>query len=190
MPWTYDSRISTFDEQEISNLGEGVPPPSIRRRAPRKKSRLRKAPGWVRLTAGCGAWVAVLVAFAAYTRMNEVPERPDRVAFPVLANNDAPLVFEVLDAGQRTAEEKAAFERAVRKLSPPFLLPGLPPARTPEKPAATAVVAEDATPNCQKLGTRIEFVPEPTEAFRLAKQQKKLVYMVHLSGNFEDTAFT
>ena len=40
------------------------------------------------------------------------------------------------------------------------------------------------------LGTPIRFVADPPEAFKLAKQQNKLVLMLHLSGNFEDKCFS
>jgi hypothetical protein len=62
----------------------------------------------------------------------------------------------------------------------PALLPD-PAGDTPaKKPAACAA----------KLGTAINFVADPPEAFKLASAEKKLVFVIHLSGNFEDTEFT
>ncbi len=56
------------------------------------------------------------------------------------------------------------------------------------EPAVKAV--DPAIVPCDKLGTRIVFYKSPVDAFKQAKKENKLVYMMHLSGNFEDTAFT
>jgi hypothetical protein len=45
-------------------------------------------------------------------------------------------------------------------------------------------------PVCQKFGTAVQFVNSPTEAYQQALKQKKLVYILHVSGNFEDSKFT
>ena len=45
-------------------------------------------------------------------------------------------------------------------------------------------------PACSNLGTEITFLHHPPDAFRQAARENKLVLMVHLSGNFEDQAFT
>jgi hypothetical protein len=39
-------------------------------------------------------------------------------------------------------------------------------------------------------GTAVNFVGSPREASKLAAQQKKLVCILHVSGHFEDPAFT
>jgi hypothetical protein len=67
-------------------------------------------------------------------------------------------------------------------------------------PPPTVVAAEPKRPmkdidltvyaNCSTIGTDVLFVKDPTEAFRRAKAEKKLVYMMHLSGNLEDKEFT
>jgi hypothetical protein len=44
--------------------------------------------------------------------------------------------------------------------------------------------------SCEQIGTNILFVKNPVEAFKMAKEEKKLVFMVHLSGNLEDKEFT
>jgi hypothetical protein len=44
--------------------------------------------------------------------------------------------------------------------------------------------------SCDQIGTNILFMKDPTEAFRKAREEKKLVFMVHLSGNLEDKEFT
>ena len=43
---------------------------------------------------------------------------------------------------------------------------------------------------CGSFGTAVTFVESPTEAAKLAKQQEKLVFVLHVSGNFEKPEFT
>jgi hypothetical protein len=39
-------------------------------------------------------------------------------------------------------------------------------------------------------GTSVEFVDSPREAAALAKKEEKLVFILHVSGHFEDPRFT
>jgi hypothetical protein len=39
-------------------------------------------------------------------------------------------------------------------------------------------------------GTAVEFVDTPSEAAKQALKEKKLVFVLHVSGNFEDPRFT
>jgi len=64
-----------------------------------------------------------------------------------------------------------------------LLSAGLVSAGSPKAPPA-----EGAT--CGSYGTTVEFVDSPAEAARLAKKQGKLVFVLHVSGNFEDPRFT
>jgi hypothetical protein len=44
--------------------------------------------------------------------------------------------------------------------------------------------------SCGSFGTRVEFVRSPSEAAGLAKKEQKLVFVLHVSGHFEDPTFT
>jgi len=57
---------------------------------------------------------------------------------------------------------------------------GLAQAGTDKKPAET----------CGSFGTSVEFVETPKEAAAQAKKEQKLVFVLHVSGNFEDPRFT
>jgi len=53
----------------------------------------------------------------------------------------------------------------------------------------TALVAVPATAQEKKsgcFGTRVTFLDTPKEAAELAIKQEKLVFVLHVSGNFED----
>jgi hypothetical protein len=43
---------------------------------------------------------------------------------------------------------------------------------------------------CGNHGTSVEFVDTPSQAARQAKKEQKLVFVLHVSGNFEDPRFT
>lgn len=51
-----------------------------------------------------------------------------------------------------------------------------------------AVPAARAGEGCH--GTRVDFVDSPKEAAALAKAQQKLVFVLHVSGHFEDPGLT
>ena len=55
--------------------------------------------------------------------------------------------------------------------------------------AATGVAA-DKKKDGGCFGTTIDFVDTPKEAAALARKQEKLVFVLHVSGHFEDPRFT
>ena len=65
--------------------------------------------------------------------------------------------------------------------------PAVPgPAVRPVKP----IVPEKGGATCSAHGTRVEFFDTPSEAAKVAKKEQKLVFVLHVSGNFEDPRFT
>jgi hypothetical protein len=51
-------------------------------------------------------------------------------------------------------------------------------------------MAAPAPAGCGKHGTEVSFVATPSEAAGQAKKEQKLVFVLHLSGHFEDPGFT
>ncbi len=43
---------------------------------------------------------------------------------------------------------------------------------------------------CRTFGTHVDFLSTPSEAARQAKKEEKLVFVLHVSGQFEDPRFT
>ena len=43
---------------------------------------------------------------------------------------------------------------------------------------------------CASHGTAVDFLDTPSEAAKQAKKDGKLVFVLHVSGNFEDPRFT
>ncbi len=56
--------------------------------------------------------------------------------------------------------------------------------------AGLALPATARAGGCAKHGTQVEFVDTPKEAAELAMKQEKLVFVLHLSGVFEDPKLT
>jgi hypothetical protein len=50
------------------------------------------------------------------------------------------------------------------------------------------VAEPEPGPGC--LGTKVDFLDHPDKAAALAKQEKKLLFILHVSGHFEDSKFT
>jgi len=63
----------------------------------------------------------------------------------------------------------------------------LPPVAKPVKPVPPP--KKEAT-SCGDFGTTVEFADTPVEAAAKAKKEHKLVFVLHVSGNFEDPRFT
>ncbi len=64
------------------------------------------------------------------------------------------------------------------------------PAADVSKPAAGTKPEVCTTGNCGTFGTSVQFVKTPSEAARQALKEQKLVLVLHVSGDFEDPAFT
>lgn len=109
---------------------------------------------------------------------------PPPDALPVLERRrvrpvEAPPIVALPPAKPRAEPEPEAPARAEPRdveVRPAIALPE-------GKGRACAVVHED-------LGTNVVFVKDPPDAFQQAKKEGKMVFMIHLSGNFEDRGFT
>ena len=58
------------------------------------------------------------------------------------------------------------------------------------QPGRILPINGDKNKTCGSHGTSVEFVDSPREAARQAKKEQKLVFILHVSGNFEDPRFT
>ena len=60
---------------------------------------------------------------------------------------------------------------------------------------SSAATSTDETTNSaccvrDRYGTSVDFVPSQTDAAQLARRDKKLMFLLHVSGNFEEPGFT
>ena len=75
--------------------------------------------------------------------------------------------------------------------APPAKVPANEPGEIPQ-PAAkdqARALPKDGE-GCETFGTSVEFVRNPQVAFKTAKEDGKLTFLLHVSGNFEDARFT
>ncbi|HVS39954.1 MAG TPA: hypothetical protein VMS17_30630 [Gemmataceae bacterium] len=75
-----------------------------------------------------------------------------------------------------------ASSRALEKHDPP------PVSRAPAAPSAAQT--PPAAAMCQTFGTSVDFAVSPAAAEKQAAHDGKLVFLLHVSGDFEDDAFT
>jgi hypothetical protein len=69
--------------------------------------------------------------------------------------------------------------------------PAVPgPVVQPVKPVKPIAPPDKTEGTCGSHGTRIDFVDTPGQAAKIAKKEQKLVFVLHVSGNFEDPRFT
>jgi hypothetical protein len=73
--------------------------------------------------------------------------------------------------------------------------PTIPPLSTPiaaAPPVAPTPFNEvpKTEPTCQRYGTSVKFLSSTADAAALAAREQKLQFVLHISGNFEDSRFT
>jgi hypothetical protein len=69
-------------------------------------------------------------------------------------------------------------------------LTGTDPRTGEAPPAQPAAKPPPAEGTCGGYGTSVDFLDTPSAAARKAKKEQKLVFVLHVSGNFEDPRFT
>lgn len=177
-------------------------PPRI---APPRSARPRRNLWQWAVIAGSSAWALTVMTIALCASGSEspqpIPEAPSIIATaPAAIAAEQPI--EAAEFGRRPSEPMLASRTrpAVEEEAPMLeIAAAAPPVVEPSRPEAAPVV-EPRRPrktidlnvyaNCAAIGTDILFVKDPPEAFRRAKAENKLVYMMHLSGNLEDPGFT
>lgn len=66
----------------------------------------------------------------------------------------------------------------------------LTPVGKPVPPNITTPADECPADGCGKHGTSVEFLATPSDAAKKALKEEKLVFVLHISGNFENPDFT
>lgn len=124
--------------------------------------------------------VVALAASARQTTVAEVSSPPgdELVQAPSTLSEEGPTEMPALP------ERKT--EAAVTSLA------AAPPQNLATRSVAIEDLFEPRSPSsaCETYGTAIQFSSRPAEAARQAKQESKLVLLLHVSGNFEDAKFT
>lgn len=143
----------------------------------------------VATTSGVLAWLIMLVMLA----VNGVSAEPVRAAAPAVAAvaiDPMPIAVEPASDDEAQPERRPVFVLAALARRPAAELPEpLAPVATPPEAPAPAP-AQPAGAVTEPPAKAVHFVRHPPDAFRQARQEGKLVLMIHLSGNFEDQEYT
>jgi len=121
--------------------------------------------------------------------LEPVPEEPfeETAASPPPAIAPAPQPRPARPTADELAvlmeELRAAQTRINREIRPGKICPDNGQCEVCEQP-------RPSKPGRDFYGTRVEFVRNPTEAAKIAKEEDRLTYILHVSGNFEDDGFT
>jgi hypothetical protein len=115
----------------------------------------------------------------------------------------AALAWAALHPPEHTTAAAPTAEVAAATIVPAATVAVSLPAPAPEVPAADETPAPPAGPVApqplaqaeprpagQTYGTRVTFLASPEEAMRVARRERKLVFVLHVSGNFEEACFT
>jgi hypothetical protein len=105
---------------------------------------------------------------------------------PPLASPAAPLV--TIPVVHRTSREEVLVNHIPRDEEMPPPLP--PPLSMPEPKCVKLPPAAEAPPAGETYGTQVLFLNNPEVAEETAQREKKLLFVMHISGNFEDSCFT
>jgi hypothetical protein len=114
------------------------------------------------------------------TAQQETPE-----AVPVLVE---PMTPDVTPVVPEPAATSGGVEQVLVQIaaSVPAVIPNPWTPAAPSEPAAVPAARRPAV----ACGTSVEFVSTPALAARLAQQEHKLLFVLHVSGDFEDPGFT
>jgi len=147
-----------------------------------------------------GGWLVDQIARARPPQASAAAARtePEALAIvrklPSLPAEDAPA-----PPAARPAVAPEALVESVASAAPVTLEPSgtnvaRPAQPAPARPAPAVACAEQggacAVAGAGKYGTSVDFVADPGEAARRALKEKKLLFVMHISGNFEDDQFT
>jgi hypothetical protein len=143
---------------------------------------------WRILVIGCGLTLACVLGLSVGVLSASRPaDEQDEPAIMAVTPTPPPAAVEPPVTAPFVAPPAAAVKLA---LAPPE--PVAPPPPAPVVPDEAVCMADEGTA-CgvpQTYGTSVAFLATPAEAARQARREQKLLFVLHISGNFEDSRFT
>jgi hypothetical protein len=110
--------------------------------------------------------------------LSQVADEPAAPLPPAVADLPEP---------QRRAPESVAVATRIVPASPAKAVES---AESPKPAPVIEAEVAATTPSKQTCGTAVNFFNNPPDAVRQAVREKKLLFVLHLSGNLEDDCFT
>jgi hypothetical protein len=146
--------------------------PASKQPRPRRKPEGQPVP-WAKVAIGASVvWMFVIAVFTIYFSLDGTPARPNEEALNVLP-----------------ADQRARPAPVEKKVEPEEKKP-VAKAKEPDDDLDFLPLPKNEFVDCAAIGTDVKFMKEPTEAFARARAERKLVFVMHLSGNLEDKDFT
>jgi hypothetical protein len=162
-------------------------------------------------TVPCVFFVGLIIALLAWLPAPRPTSTP-RSSTVLAAATPAPATPAVVEVPDVNAEIKIPAHHAMAAIQdlPVFDVPAAPEQPGPAAQPRNDLVQKDIVPMPPEkeekpivpvkpekeekedgcFGTAVNFLPSPTEAFTAAKKEKRLTFILHVSGNFEDSGFT
>jgi hypothetical protein len=142
-------------------------------------------------------WLAQLPALEKLiTDSAPTPRQPEKGQLEAAAATPR-TQLSVTNSAPVTQLPAAGKETSKPPLVPIQQAPGARPVPTADDPAprgpslpASEVLPKEATATYETYGTKVSFSSDPTDAAQKALKDRKLLFVLHLSGNFEDSKFT
>jgi hypothetical protein len=162
---------------------------------------------WPAVAAAAGLSLALVAGLFVWLATLPAPQRDDAAGGENAAAQEAPPRTQAVlpRASEPTAKQdnpakahSPAGDVGARKKSPasrsvlPRREPSPPADQAPHDPKEEELPAPPLSgrPAGETYGTSVVFLSNPAEAARRARQEDKLLFVLHVSGNFEESCFT
>ncbi len=143
---------------------------------------------------------ALKVRLAALKAFFETARSAQPMVVTTVAETGVPVEKPIMPATQvqPTTQLSVKAQEPTRPAVPMQKAPASPPepsvlddpvAQAPRLPVTEQAPTEGMAA-CETYGTQVSFVDGPADAAQQALKERKLLFMLHLSGNFEDSKFT
>jgi hypothetical protein len=150
---------------------------------------------WASIGIGVTFVMGLTLVLAIVRASDETPAQGPMQA--IFAAKRGPVV-NIPEAGLVKMPREGAAEKPVApakndgqpQLAAEPAFPGLPAAPACDNAACNVDRPGMGRPDRETFGTSVEFVRNPLEAARVAGQERKLTFILHVSGNFEEARFT
>jgi len=204
--------LEAFMSKPSSTSGQPIPlgilvtksGPSNKSAPKRKSESAANQLPWLWIaTGGCAVWIVVVLVIAA-TSLSREPEQPVRHNPAALAKfgivepafqGVKPAVVEAELPDEPVALPNVAAPKLPLRGAPIEAIDEAPPLKLAKLPggvagADVAAIDHRLFADCEQIGAKVLFMRDPPDAFKRARAENKMVFIVHLSGNLEDKEFT
>ena len=181
--------MKQFLARVVSGLKQSMSPPKGAR--PRK---MCNGAWWAYWPVILGSSLAIVLVAAGLTVAVQTVKRPaNRWAEVQSPPDEIPIIEIKVRPGTARPEPPPQLLALKEPLPGPIPTPKLQEMGLLLQPPAAEILVDDSPPDaqtCDTYGTSVNFMRSPAAAARRAGKEDKLLFTLHVSGNFEDPQFT